>query len=171
MMSLKQFATIFILTVVLGISVCFNLWQLKNVREVEKFVGVPVEVPRDSFLENFDIRNVQYLAIQFKDNSFHFIDGSFSFCLLDWYGHWDTTVTLTNTSITNCTIYLDNFQVNLEYCKVENTHVIGTFNSAVHLNHTTFIGASNVFDVPVCDRGGNSGMENVTFNEGVFPWE
>jgi hypothetical protein len=166
------FTSLVVVAVVVSAGVTYSLFP--RTVTVDKEVQVPietvVEVPTPSFLEHFDIREARYVALDFGDNSFTFVNGEFSFCDMDWRGYWDSKVIISKTSIKNCTFYLTNLDLELENCDVENCHFEGTFDSAVYLNSTTFTGA-NVFDVSVVDKGGNKGLENVVFNGQVFPWE
>ncbi len=158
---LFTFVSLVVVAVIISTSVTYSFFP----RIVEK--EVPIEVPQESFTKNFDIRESPYIALQFGDNNFKFIDGDFSSCYLDWYGYWDSKVTIIGSSITNCTIYLTNLDLELENCTVENCNFEGTFNSATYIYGTSFVGTT-IFNISVVNGTGNIGLENVIFNGDVF---
>lgn len=156
-----------IITSILALSLHQANPIIKEITVIEEII---VFTPRDSSLTNFDIRNVDLFYADFMDDDFQFIRGDFSFCDMEWCGYWDCMVTISETKITNCTFDLTNFDILLENCIVKNCYFKGASQVGVHLNKTTFLG-ENIFDVNVVDRGGNTGFENVQFNEGIFDWD
>lgn len=163
-----------LLIAVLGISVCVNLWQFNNVREVEVevevertvYVEVPVEVPQTSYLKQFYVTG--RFDVQFYDD-FEFVDGTFTFSDVWFMGPWDCHVTFKSCKIRNVTFTLTMLQVKLENCTVQNSYFEdgGSQPAVVYLSETSFTGHTT-FDVNVVNDTGNTGLENVIFEGRVF---
>jgi len=173
-----------VLVCCLVVSIFQNAWQFVNPREVEKIVEVevPVEVPIEVFVptkaeplrlfERFLIKGSEHFAVQFGDGDtsaefYEFIHGTLSFTDVTFSGEWATEVTFRFCEIKNATFDLENMYVVLANCSVENSYFEGTFDSAVCLRGTAFTGVTT-FDIPVVNGTGNTGLENVIFEDRVF---
>ena len=177
----KQSVILAALISCLAVSMGLNVWQFTNVREVEKIVEVPVDMPIEVFVpiereprrfERFLIKGSEHFSVQFGDGDtsaefYEFIHGTLSLTDVSFIGEWDTEVTFRFCEIKNVTFDLTNIDVILENCMVQNSYFEGTFNSAVHLRGTSFTGVTT-FSVSVINGTGNTGLENVIFEGSVF---
>ena len=160
----------------LAVSTSLNIWQFNNVREVEKIVyaevpvEVPIEVSQTNSLERFYLKGSEHFTVQFNDGNtdgtpYDFVHGTFIESDIALYGEWDVMITFRFCEMENITLDLTNIEIKLENCTVQNSYFEGTFDSAVHLSGSSFIGSST-FNVSVVNGTGNTGLENVTF-EGI----
>ena len=177
----KESVIILVLISCLAVSMGSNIWQLNNVREIEKPVEVPVEVPIEVLVpsengprrfERFLIKGSERFDVQFGDGDtsgefYEFVHGTVESSDVTFRGEWDVLVTFRFCEIKNTTFDLTNIAITLENCTVQDSYFEGTFDSVVHITGTAFTGVT-AFDIPVVNGTGNTGLENVVFEDRVF---
>lgn len=158
------------ISILLCISICLNVWQVFNVKEVEKIVEVPIEVP-------FEVPNVDCLSnmclvnatthAQFGED-FTFDHGEFVSCSITFDGDWDTGITFSFCKVQNCRIVLiSHGTLRLENSTITDTTFLVRDEMCLYIvGDNSFKGTVRVEgNYYVFENSTNAGLENVVFGE------